>query len=380
MASRADLLDHKRYDRNFGLFDSVFHEVRDAILIISTPTDTPHPIIEDVNHQFELITGYSLDTIKNTNLFDYFDDRLLESRRNSISDALRQGQAAIFFCNWKCRSGDLLDVDMTLRPFHGDADRPRFLCVLRESRSEKNFRDEAARDIKKKLLAAMHHNFRTPLNGILGYSEIIMTEMLGPVGKDAYRDYAKDIHEAGQNLLMLIDNLLDLKELETTEFELREETFSLTSLLQSCLDGMAEDARKAGVSLVCAIDVSLPHFFGDLERLSKVIYSLLENALKFTAPGGRITLGAEMETDGSCLITCTDNGSGMTAQQVAKAFSHDSHLADIYSNPTTGIGFGLAYVKKLIERHDGTVSIASTTGEGTTVYLHLPASRISSPS
>ena len=376
MISPSEAVDNSRYNREFGLFDSVFHEVSDAILIISAG-DQSHPsYIEDINHQFELFTGYSLEDVRGTDLYTYFADHIPESKIESIARALESRQSAIFYCHWKCRNGDVIDVNMTIRPISSDDECPRFICVLRESRTEKNTRDEAAREIKQKLLAAMHHNFRTPLNGILGYSEVIMTEMLGPIGKDSYREYAKDIHGAGQNLLFLIDNLLDLKELETTEFELLESMFDLDDLINDCLAVMSEPAARKDIILKKCVADNLPLIHGDRERLEKVIYSLLENSLKFTPVGGTICLCASQEKDGTCLITCQDSGSGMTAQQVAKAFSHDSHLADIYSNPTTGIGFGLAYVKKLIEKHDGTVSIASSPESGTTVYVHLPAERM----
>ncbi len=376
MISPAEAVDSSRYNREFGLFDSVFHEVSDAILIISAG-DQSHPShIEDINHQFELFTGYSLEDVRGTDLYTYFADHIPQSKIESIARALESRQSAIFYCHWKCRNGDVIDVNMTIRPITCDEDCPRFICVLRESRTDKNTRDEAAREIKQKLLAAMHHNFRTPLNGILGYSEVIMTEMLGPIGKDSYREYAKDIHGAGQSLLFLIDNLLDLKELETTEFELCESMFDLGDLIDSCLAVMKTPAGKKNITLQTDVPGTLPLVHGDRERLEKVIYSLLENSLKFTPTGGTIIVSATREKDGTCQITCRDSGSGMSPQQVAKAFSHDSHLADIYSNPTTGIGFGLAYVKKLVEKHDGTVSIASSPESGTTVYVHLPAERL----
>ena len=148
---------------------------------------------------------------------------------------------------------------------------------------------------------------QTPLNGILGYSEVIMTEMLGPIGKNTYKEYASDIHGAGQEL---IDNLLELKELETTEFELREEQFYLISLLQKCV------------------------------------------------------------------LSCVDNGKGMTPQEITKAFSNDTQLDDIYSDPCKGIGFGISFVKKIMEKHGGNLSILSAPGAVTTLNLNLPKDRL----
>lgn len=373
----SETLSPSRFNREFGLFDSVFHEVSDAIAIISTNKTDDEPIIEDVNQQFELITGQKIDTVKNQALFSYICHGKAGNNQAIIKDVIQTRRAAILFCRWICKDGKTLDVNLTLRPFSSDGSCSRFICILRNSKTEDNVRNEAAKDTKKKLLAAMHHNFRTPLNGILGYSEVIMTEMLGPIGKKSYKHYAEDIHGAGQELLGLIDTLLDLKELETTEFDLHEDVFEISGMVEQCLLKLGDTARNKSITMCSTIGDDLPLLKGDRSRLQQVIHSLLSNALKFTVDGGKILLSAELEKDGSCMIKCIDDGLGMMPQELTKVFCHDTHLANIYSNPTTGIGFGLSYVKQLIERHDGSVSIISAYGEGTTVILHLPAHRLS---
>ncbi len=374
----ADACHQKEFGhkKEFGLFDSVFHEVSNAIAIISRDTQDHSPVITDINHHFELVTGYQLDEIFGHNLYEFLAPTQSGANRHVIKQALTSRQAAILFCPWITKDGRLLEIDMTIRPFTSDDKGSRFICVLRESNDENNSRDNAAREIKRNLLAAMHHNFKTPLNGILGYSEVIMTEMLGPIGQESYKEYAHDIHGAGQDLLQLIDNLLELKELETAEFALREEKFSLADMIAECLGKIAPEAGKGGVQLCHHIAPEIVGLFGDKSRLQQVLHSLLTNALKFTPSGGKIAITARRDKDGCCLISCTDDGAGMPSQQLAKVFCHDTHLSNIYSTPTTGIGFGLSYVKQLIEKHDGTVSIISAPGKGTTVTLYLPAERL----
>jgi len=370
-------LSASRFNKEFGLFDSVFHEVSDAIAIISTKAENDDPLIEDVNQQFEIITGQKIDMVKDQNLFSYIDHNKAGNNQTVIKDVIKTRRAAILFCRWICKDGKTLDVNLTIRPFDSDGTCSRFICILRNSKTEDNVRNEAAKDTKKKLLAAMHHNFRTPLNGILGYSEVIMSEMLGPIGKESYKDYAQDIHGAGQELLRLIDTLLELKELETAEFDLHEDIFKISHMVDQCLLKMRDRAQNKNINLQSTIDDDLPLLKGDRSRLQQVVHSLLSNALKFTLEEGNISLSAEMEKDGSCMIKCTDDGLGMMPQELTKVFCHDTHLANIYSNPTTGIGFGLSYVKQLVEKHEGSVSIISAYGGGTTVILHLPAHRLS---
>ena len=374
--SDPDVLGTSSHVEEFGLFDSVFHEVSNAIAIISREKEDQTPTIIDVNHHFELISGYQFNEIQGQNLYNFIEDSLSKHTRHVIEAALDSRQAAILFCPWQNKNGEILNVDMTIRPFSSDNSGSRFICVLRENSDENNSRDQAAKEVKHNLLAAMHHNFKTPLNGILGYSEIMMSELMGPIGQESYKNYAQDIHDAGKDLLQLIDNLLDIKELETTEFALQEEVFSIKDMISECLIKSAAYAKKGGIDLSCKFDQNMPALLGDKSRLQQAIHSILDNAMKFTPPNGKITITVIQQSDGAYIISCRDNGSGMTSQQLAKIFCHDTHLSNIYSSPTVGIGFGLSYVKQIIEKHDGTASIISSVGCGTTVTLYFPAKRL----
>lgn len=373
-ASGTEMLTASRFEENPGLFDSVFHEVSNAIAIIAHKKSGMSPVIRDVNNHFKLITGFGYEDIRGRDLYDFMTGQNSASNGHIIENALNEGQAAVFSCFWKTRTGNDIDIDMTLRPYQTGSGETRFICVLREKKGA--IRDYAAREVKNNLLAAMHHNFKTPLNGILGYSEVIMTEMLGPIGDKSYKNFARDIYGAGKDLLHLIDNLLDLKELESAEFTLREEIFPLGPMISGCLEKISPDAKKSRISLAAHIDPELSKLRGDKYRLQQILHCLLGNALKFTPAGGEICITAKLEKDGSCRITCQDNGAGMSPQQLAKAFNQEAPLSDIYSNPSVGIGFGLDYVKQFIEKHDGHVSITSAPGGGTAVTINLPACRL----
>jgi two-component system cell cycle sensor histidine kinase PleC len=200
--------------------------------------------------------------------------------------------------------------------------------------------------------------------------------MLGPIGKDTYKEYASDIHGAGQELLELINSLLELKELETTEFELHEEKFDLIDLLKECVNKFKNHALKKNVTVEVSYVLNFPMFLGDRPRLQKSIESIIDNAIKFTPNGGKVNASLRTDEAGNCVITCKDNGKGMTPQEITKAFSSDTQLDDIYSDPSTGIGFGITYVQKLIEKHGGSLSIISAPGEGTSLNLNLPKDRL----
>lgn len=370
--SATNISKHPRYVDENGLFNVVFNEVSDAIILLSIDPQKDIPVIKDINYNFEMITGHSFNEIRNKPIFDLLHE---STEQHIIYDALKSRKSAFIHCNFISANRQILKMNMTVRPYSGDIASSRFICVLRINQDHVQLKDEAARDIKQKLLAAMHHNFKTPLNGILGYSEVIMTEMLGPIGKTTYKEYASDIHGAGQELLELIDSLLELKELETTEFELHEETFDLITLLKDCVNKFKDDAMKKNVIVEVSYILNFPEIYGDKTRLQKSIEAVIDNAVKFTSAEGKVSVSLCIDHSGNSIISCADNGKGMTPMEITKAFSSDTHLDDIYSDPSTGIGFGISYVKKLVEKHDGSMSIISAPGEGTKINLNLPKSR-----
>ena len=371
--SPTNVSNHPRYIDENGLFNVVFNEVSDAITLLTIDPVKDIPVINDINYHFEMVTGYAFHDVRNKPLFDFLHGNF---EQHIIYDALKNRKSAFIHCDFICANGQILNMNMTVRPYSGDVTMSRFICIFRMNKDGIHLQDEAAREVKQKLLAAMHHNFRTPLNGILGYSEVIMTEMLGPIGKNTYKEYASDIHGAGQELLELIDSLLELKELETTEFELNEEWFDLISLLKDCMSKFKSEAVKKNVEVKVSYILNMPEFYGDRTRLKKSIESVIDNALKFTRPEGKITISLYRDAAGKSIISCVDNGRGMTPQEISKAFSNDTQLDDIYSDPCTGIGFGISYVKKLIEKHDGSLSIISAPGDGTKLNLNLPEKRL----
>jgi len=368
-----DIAKHPRYIDENGLFNVVFNEVSDSIILISIDPEKDIPIISDINYHFEMVTGHSFQKLQSKPLFDCIHQN---SEQHIIYDALKNRKSAFIHCDFICANKQIINMNMTVRPYNDDLITSRFICVFRANNDHVQLKDEAARDIKQKLLAAMHHNFKTPLNGILGYSEVIMTEMLGPIGKSTYKEYASDIHGAGQELLELIDSLLELKELETTEFELYEENFDLIALLKKATEKFKEETSKKEIVLEISYILNFPKVFGDKVRLQKSIESIIDNALKFTNKKGKINISAGNDQFGNCVISCTDDDKGMTPQEITKAFSNNTQLDDIYSDPCTGISFGISYVKKLMEKHGGNLSILSAPGAGTTLNLNLPKDRL----
>jgi signal transduction histidine kinase len=235
---------------------------------------------------------------------------------------------------------------------------------------------EAGNRAKGEFLATMSHELRTPLNAIIGFSEIIKNEMYGPVGKALYKDYAGDIHSSGKHLLSLISDILEFAKIEAGDLALGERSINLAALLESCIRIVAQRAEQGELSLEMKLPQDLPRLKADETRLRQIVINLLGNAVKFTPPGGRVTLVANADSKTGCQISVRDTGIGMAKEDIPRALLAFGQIESQLSRRYEGTGLGLTLAKSLTEMHGGRLTIDSEPNVGTIVTIHLPASRI----
>jgi two-component system cell cycle sensor histidine kinase PleC len=235
-------------------------------------------------------------------------------------------------------------------------------------------RAEAANQAKSEFLANMSHELRTPLNAINGFSEIMVTEMFGPLGDQRYRTYAQDILGSGQHLLALINDVLDMSKIEAGKMNLRFEPLRLEELAEDALRLIKNRAETAGLTVV--IDVPpLPEVEGDYRALKQVLLNLLSNAVKFTPRGGRITLSAEGRRDAMgerIRMSVKDTGIGIAPEDLARLARPFEQIESQHAKTQQGTGLGLALSKSLVEMHGGVLELESQPGLGTTASFLLP--------
>ena len=234
-------------------------------------------------------------------------------------------------------------------------------------------RAETANVAKSRFLASMSHELRTPLNAIIGFSELITMRLFDG---DTQVEYAKLVHGAGQHLLSLIDDVLDLAKIESGKLELRESEIDLPSLIDDSLSFIAPKARSAGCVLVCEISGELPLIVGDERALKQVLLNLLANAVKFTPAGGSIASFASLTVEGDLEFGVRDGGIGMASDELEHVFETFGQGKNDSLSGDKGTGLGLAIVKGLVELHGGRVGIESAPGRGTRVSVTLPAARV----
>jgi PAS domain S-box-containing protein len=234
---------------------------------------------------------------------------------------------------------------------------------------------ETASRAKSEFLANMSHELRTPLNAIIGFSEILRHELYGPLGDKRYRQYAADIHGSGAHLLEIINDILDLSKAEATGFELYEEATDIGELIQSCIAMMAQRAQENGIEIELDLPETLPRLTADARKLKQVMLNLLSNAIKFTPENGRIQVVAAKLPEG-LRLEVRDTGIGIAPQDIPIVLAPFGQIDNAFSRSHSGTGLGLPLSKRFVEAHGGQLQIISALGEGTTVRIDLPHSRL----
>ncbi len=252
---------------------------------------------------------------------------------------------------------------------------------LRQRREELALREaketaEIANRAKSNFLATMSHELRTPLNAIIGFSEIMKNETFGPVGSIRYRDYATDINVSGQHLLNLINDVLDLSKIESGAGELQEEVIEIPVLIRSVERLMTGHAQKGGVQLEFDVPDNSPALLADPRKLLQILLNLISNAIKFTPPGGKVTLKTRTCAKSGYLFQIIDTGIGISPQDIPRALAPFQQIDSYLRRKHEGTGIGLPLSKALVEMHGGSLDMQSEVDIGTTITLCFPAERI----
>jgi len=235
---------------------------------------------------------------------------------------------------------------------------------------------EAANRAKSDFLANMSHELRTPLNAVLGFAQMMADQMWGDLGHPRYKEYSDIIVGSGRHLLSLIGQVLDMSVIEAGRSVLQESVINLEDAITSSVRLLSSQAEKDDIRLTSEVPPDLPMLRGDLTAVQRVLLNLLGNALKFTPPGGSVTLTAVHDATGATLCV-RDTGIGIRAadiERVLKPFEQSSQRSEVKGRE--GVGLGLPISKSLMELHGGTLSITSKEGKGTAVTVHFPATRL----
>ena len=215
--------------------------------------------------------------------------------------------------------------------------------------------------------ASLGHELKTPLNAILGYADMMRAGIRGPM-PEPYKDYPEIIHESGQDLLLLVDDILDLAKAEADRQRLEPEPVDLTASAQSILRQLDNQAERAGVKLKLKA-TSEVWAEADARAVRQIWQNLVSNAIKYSSSGGTVTLDARDEGNAT-VLSVTDKGAGMSSEDVRRVLEPFSQGSN--SKGRQGTGLGLAVVNSFAQLHGGQVVIDSAPGKGTKVEVSLP--------
>ena len=263
--------------------------------------------------------------------------------------------------------------------------RPTFAAVIRdisdriEAEAQMHaakFKAELASRAKSEFLANMNHELRTPLNAIIDFSDLIATEIFGPIQPAQYRTYAQDIRDSGTHLLELISNILDLSKIEAGRMELDESEVNVAEVVEACLRMVHQRAEQSKLRLHNLVEDMQCKLLADGLMLKQILLNLLTNAIKFTPEGGDVTVSVGPRTGGCVDLAVSDTGVGMAPEDIPKALEPFRQVDNTLRRQHGGVGLGLALTKAQAELHGATLTIASALRAGTTVTVCFPSARV----
>ncbi len=230
---------------------------------------------------------------------------------------------------------------------------------------------EALELAKGRFLAAVSHELRTPLNAIIGFSDMLLHETFGGFQNPRQKEYVTLVRDSGHHLLEVVNSILDVSRIEAGTYATNPESFRFADAVEMCRSMMNLQAESKAISLTTQVTAETGEILADRRAVQQMLINLVSNAIKFTPDGGSVSVGAKRL--GSRLhFWVSDTGIGIADDDLCRLGKPFTQVQNDYTRQFEGTGLGLSLVKGLVTLHEGTMSIESALGEGTTVTISLP--------
>jgi len=374
------LLDQRLRDQQFYTRSLIESNI-DAIM-----TTDPRGVISDVNQQMELLTGRTRDELIGAPFKNYFTEP--ERAEEAITRVLHEGKVTNYELTALALDGKQTVVSYNATTFH---DRDRKLrgvfAAARDVTERKHFEHalqetngaleiakgaaEKANRAKSEFLSSMSHELRTPLNAVLGFAQLMASEIPAP---PLHQQRSIDqILKGGWYLLRLINEILDLAMIESGKVTMSQESMSVSDVLQDCQGMIEPQAAKRGIRLTFPSFDKIFYVHADRTRVKQVLINLLSNAIKYNGTGGAVIVQCVVSGKERVRISVKDTGPGLAPEQLAQLFQPFNRLGQ-EEGGEEGTGIGLVVTRQLVELMGGTIGVESSVGVGSVFWVEFSAS------
>jgi len=374
------LLDQRLRDQHFYTRSLIESNIDPLI------TTDPRGMISDVNHQMELLTGRTRDELIGAPFKSCFTEP--QRAEEAITRVLHEGKVRNYELTALACDGKETVVSFNATTFHDRdrklqgvfaaardvTERKHFEHALQETNGELQAAREAAEKAnraKSEFLSSMSHELRTPLNAVLGFAQLMASEVPPPPPRQ--QRSIDQILKGGWYLLRLINEILDLSMIEAGKVTMSQESMSINDVLQDCKGMIEPQATKRGIAMSFPDRDEVYYVHADRTRIKQVMINLLSNAIKYNGVGGTVTVQCAYAGADRVRVSVKDTGAGLAADQLAQLFQPFNRLGQ-HDSVEEGTGIGLVVTKQLVELMGGQIGVDSVVGAGTVFWVEFAAS------
>jgi PAS domain S-box-containing protein len=377
---RAAELDLKAKEARLAELSAILDTATDGVIVL----DDGGRILS-LNRSAEALFGYEQNEVAGDTFIVLLApeshglarDYLEGLRTNGVASILNDGREVM----GRVRQGGTIPLFMTIGRV-GDEPERKFCAVLRDITAFKKAEAEllAAKRAaeegsahKSDFLAKVSHEVRSPLNAIIGFAEVMLEQRFGPVGNERYKDYLRDIHASGAQVVKLVNDLVDLAEIEAGRMELAFAGVNLNERVAETVVQLQPEAARRRIVMRTSFAPKLPPVVADERSIRQIALNVVSNAIKFTEPGGQVIVSTATADQGGVAIRVRDTGVGMTDEEVRAALAPFGGRSGA---PRGATGLGLPLTRALVEANRGALHITSARDEGTLVEVVFPPTRV----
>jgi two-component system, OmpR family, phosphate regulon sensor histidine kinase PhoR len=344
-------------------WNMIFTKTSEAIVFVNN-----NGIIESLNPAAEVLTGYKVEEAVGRPMSEIFKISSQNAETEvDISIPSQNDTVALPEVLLTRKGGEKLWISCSLTKIPSDLDAGEKMIIFARDINEA----KRVEQMRSDFISIASHELRTPLTVISGYLSLLLASKLGKL-TDQQENFIKQIYDDTQSLSSLVEDLLDVSRLDSGKFRLHKSAVSLSDIVKRTVDSLSEKATERKIAVMYIPETkTVPQFYGDKAKIRQVLTNIIDNAIKYTNPSGKIRVSLRV-TDEVFIVTVADNGYGIEKKDLPHIFDRFYRAENKLLDRVTGAGLGLYISKTIIEMHNGSIEVDSIFEKGTTFTITLP--------